>query len=174
MNSKLALIVMVLVSSTAFVPSTPAQQPPLDRDTALTLTAPPQPDQPSPALPGPPVTNRLPGAFYQFEPDRVSPFVPRWNTAPGEANLAQEADQLARQLGVAKSDGERDKLKDKLGEVLAKQFDQRQKRHEREIASLEAQVKKLKDLVEKRQENRREIIARRLEQILRESQGLGW
>jgi hypothetical protein len=91
-----------------------------------------------------------------------------------EAGIAHEADQLARQLGEAKSDSERDKLKAKLGEALEKQFEQRQKRHETEIAELEAQVKKLKDLVSRRQENRREIIARRLEQVQRESQGLGW
>jgi hypothetical protein len=91
-----------------------------------------------------------------------------------DAGIAHETDQLIRQLGEAKSDSERDKLKAKLGEVLEKQFEQRQKRHEGEIAELEAQVKKLKELVARRQENRREIIARRQEQVLRESQGLGW
>jgi hypothetical protein len=93
---------------------------------------------------------------------------------PEDASIARETDQLIRQLGEARSDSDRDKLKAKLGEVLEKQFELRQKRHESEIAELEAQVKKLKDLVGKRQENRREIIARRLEQIVRESQGLGW
>jgi hypothetical protein len=95
-------------------------------------------------------------------------------TSAEEANLAREADQLARQLGEAKSDSDRDKLKTRLGEVLEKQFDQRQRRHESEIEALEAQVKKLKDLVQRRQENRREIVGRRLDQVLRESQGLGW
>lgn len=109
-----------------------------------------------------------------MHPDGGTTFVARWNAAPKEANFAHEADQLARQLGEARSDTDRDKLKAKLGEVLEKQFDQRQKRHEGEIAELEAQIKKLKDLVAKRQENRREIISRRFEQIIRESQGLGW
>ena len=95
-------------------------------------------------------------------------------TFPEDFSIAHETDQLIRQLGEAKSDSDRDKLKVKLGEILEKQFEQRQKRHEGEIAELEAQVKKLKDLVAKRQENRREIVARRLEQVLRESQGLGW
>src|SRR5439155_15706758 len=108
--------------------------------------------------------------------------LPLFHSGPGwgsrgpsaeEANLAREADQLARQLGEAKSDADRDKLRAKLGEVLEKQFDQRQRRHAAEIEGLEAQVKKLGDLVQRRQENRREIIGRRLEQILRESQGLG-
>jgi hypothetical protein len=97
-----------------------------------------------------------------------------WTLSPGEADLAHQGDELVKQLGEAKSDTDRDKVKTKLSEILEKQFDQRQKRHEKEIEGLEAQIKKLKDLVEKRRENRREIISRRLDQILRDSQGLGW
>jgi hypothetical protein len=91
-----------------------------------------------------------------------------------ENNLSQRAEALARQLGAAKSDGDREKIKGQLSDLLEKQFDQRQKRHEEEIKQLEAQIKKLKDLVDKRQENRREIISARLNQIVKESQGLGW
>ncbi len=96
------------------------------------------------------------------------------NFTPEESQLSQQADQLARQLAEAKSDGDREKLKAQISEVLEKQFDQRQKRHEEEIKELEAQLKRLKDLVDKRQENRRQIITDRLNQIVRESQGLGW
>jgi hypothetical protein len=42
------------------------------------------------------------------------------------------------------------------------------------ILAIDAQVKKLKELVRARTENRREIVSRRLEQIVREAQGLGW
>jgi hypothetical protein len=91
-----------------------------------------------------------------------------------EADAAREADQLTQELGRAKNDAERDKLKARLGELLDKQFNLRQARHEREIEALETRVKKLKDLVQKRQENRRDIVSRRLEQILRELDGLGW
>jgi hypothetical protein len=91
-----------------------------------------------------------------------------------EMTLTNQASQLAQQLGAAKSDTDRDKLKTQLGTILEKQFELRQERHRKEIESLEAQVKKLRDLVDKRQENRREIIAKRLDQILQESQGLGW
>jgi hypothetical protein len=97
-----------------------------------------------------------------------------WATTQEDAGLEDEAGQLIKQLGEAKSDGDRDKVRTKLGEILEKQFDRRQKRHEKEIEELEAQVRKLRDLVQKRQDNRREIIARRLDQILKESQGLGW
>lgn len=97
-----------------------------------------------------------------------------WAVSGEEANLAHEGDQLGRQLAEAKSDSDRDKIKAKLSDLLEKQFDLRQKRHESEIEALEAQVKKLKDLVQKRQENRRDIISKRLDQVVRDAQGLGW
>jgi hypothetical protein len=97
-----------------------------------------------------------------------------WMRSKDETMLTQSAARLAKALGEAKSDTEREKLKDQLSKVLESQFDQRQKRHANEIAALEARVKKLKDLLARRQENRREIVSKRLDQILSEAQGLGW
>ncbi len=172
---KLASIAMVLVGTSAFVAPSPAQQLLPDNPTVFPVTAPAQPIPPPPAPPIPlTFTTVNSNGFFQVDRDGSTPFVARWNAAPEEASLAHETDRLARQLVEAKSDTDRDKLKTRLGELLEKQFDQRQKRHERELESLETQVKKLRDLVAKRQENRREIIGRRLEQIQRESQGLGW
>jgi hypothetical protein len=74
-----------------------------------------------------------------------------------------ETDKLARQLAQAKGDGERESLKAKLAQELEKQFDQRQKKHQAESEDLEAQVKKLKELIRTRNENRKEIISRRVE-----------
>jgi hypothetical protein len=91
-----------------------------------------------------------------------------------EAALRRQADLLIRQLEAADSDALRHEIKAKLGETLSKQFDASQKRYGLEILALEAQIKKLKDLVRKRQENRAEIISRRLDQIDRDSQGLGF
>ncbi len=82
--------------------------------------------------------------------------------------------QLAKQIVEAKTDTEKDKLKDKLKDTLNKQFDDRQKRHEKELEALEAQVKKLKEMVSKRQENKKEIIEERTKQLEREAKGLGW
>jgi hypothetical protein len=95
-------------------------------------------------------------------------------TRNGEATLARAADELSRKLGGAKSETDRSQIKTQLTEVLEKQFELRQKRHQDEIAGLEAKVKKLKDLVEKRQENRREIVSKRVDQIVRDAEGLGW
>ena len=94
--------------------------------------------------------------------------------AADEAAIASRATELTRQLEAADSDTSRNEIKAKLREVLGNQFDARQKRHNLEIEALEAQIKKLKDLVQKRQENRVEIIARKFEQIVRESEGLGF
>jgi hypothetical protein len=96
------------------------------------------------------------------------------STRNAESLIAHRADELAKKLGEAKSDTERSQIKTELTDLLEKQFGLRQKRHQEEIAGLEAKVKKLKELVEKRQENRREIIAKRLDQILSNAEGLGW
>jgi hypothetical protein len=93
-----------------------------------------------------------------------------WRVQNEEAAIAP----IVHELGNAKSDSERESVKTRLSEELEKAFATRQKRHLKELEALEAKVKELKDLVAKRQENRREIIANRRDQILREAQGLGW
>lgn len=119
------------------------------------------------------VTTARGGSFstntvYGVRPDTA------WTIVGDERGLSHQAEELAQQLASAKSDSDREKVQGQLVELLEKQFDQRQKRHEGEIKQLEEQIKKLKDLVGKRQENRREIIGARLSQIVKESQGLGW
>jgi hypothetical protein len=90
------------------------------------------------------------------------------------AELGRQSDSLIRQLEAADSDDLRRDINAKLGEALSKQFDASQKRYGLEILALDAQIKRLNDLVRKRQENRAEIISRRLDQIVRDSQGLGF
>lgn len=117
----------------------------------------------------------------RFESDLANPLsratLDRSFTTDGsedeEDELVSETSELVQKLETAKSDNDREALKSKLSELIGKQFDVRQKRT-REIESLKAQVKKLKDLVQKRQDNRSEIISRRLDQLVRESQGLGF
>jgi hypothetical protein len=91
-----------------------------------------------------------------------------------ESALAHEANEIRHKLESATTDAQRSEVRAKLSENLGKQFDLRQKRHGLEIESLEAQVKKLRELVRKRQDSREEIISRRVDQILREAEGLGW
>jgi hypothetical protein len=91
-----------------------------------------------------------------------------------ESALARKADELKRMLERAKGDSRRNEVRTKLAENLGQQFDLRQKRHGLEIEALERQVAKLKELVRKRQESRDDIISRRVEEIQRELDGLGW
>jgi hypothetical protein len=134
------------------------------------VPVPPQPPRMEPpAVPPPPGVFSY-GASLPRYPGAVTVL-----TSPAEFdNLSPEINQVMQQIGETKSDSDRDKLKTKLSDLLEKQFDVRQKRHEKEIEALEAQVKKLKELVQKRQENRRDIVAKRLEQLVRDAQGLGW
>ena len=183
MKSKLVLLLIAAVGSTALVASaqTPgtyvirSDRPVEGQDVLVPAPVPPAP--PGAVPPAPPVAPAPPGqhatmrnAFYS---PRSQPFF-AYSYSAEENNLSRQAEQLGQQLAAAKSDSDRDKIKGQLTELLEKQFDQRQKRHEDEIKQLEAQIKKLKDLVDKRQENRREIISARLNQIVKESQGLGW
>jgi hypothetical protein len=91
-----------------------------------------------------------------------------------EAAVARKADELKRMLERAKGDSRRNEVRTKLAENLGQQFDLRQKRHGLELEALERQVAKLKELVRKRQESRDDIISRRVEEIQREIDGLGW
>jgi hypothetical protein len=183
---KRALTLLTALGLGTFIVPAPAQTRPSSEFPAragfsVPLNQPPQSTAPDLHLNVPVVVQSAPlgagdhHAGFQYTPGNVTYKLDTWG--PGtdeEAKLAPLADQLVRQLGEAKSDADRDKLKSQLGELLDKQFDLRQKRHEKEIAGLEAQLKKLKDLVQKRQENRRDIVAKRLEQVLRDAQGLGW
>jgi hypothetical protein len=88
--------------------------------------------------------------------------------------LGQQAESLVKQLADATDANDRAKLKQTLEETLTQQFDTQQKVRELEVASIEARVKKLRDTISKRNEARRTIIERRLDQLVRESEGLGW
>jgi hypothetical protein len=112
------------------------------------------------------------GAYQAFP--NVAEYTGWAKSAAEEQQLAHQAHELARKLRDAKAEADKDKLKAQLAETLEKQFDLRQKRHTTEIENLEAQVKKLKELVQKRQEARRDIINKRLDQLQREAEGLGW
>jgi hypothetical protein len=173
MKVKIALLFVATLGSATLIAS--AQQ----ASYVITPDAPPGQREPAKTavLAQPAMPIRTPGAvttnsYFTTLYGSRQPVL--WTLSGEEAGLSGQAEQLVQQLAGAKSDSDRDKLKGQLAEILEKQFDQRQKRHEEELKELETQVKKLKDLVDKRQENRRDIIRARLTQIEKESQGLGW
>lgn len=125
-----------------------------------------------------PNPDQQPSNFVQpgYQPGQNAPLLGLYSSRhprQEELELAHKSEELVKQLAKAEGD-KKEKIKDQLTETLGKQFDARQKRHQAELTALEAQVKKLKELVQKRQENRREIIGKRLDQLMREADGLGW
>ncbi len=90
------------------------------------------------------------------------------------AQLSRESEELVSRYSEASDDEQRQKIKAQLAELVAKQFNLQQQIREDEIAQIEARVKKLRALIEKRKAAQQSIIANRLDQLLREAEGLGW
>jgi polyhydroxyalkanoate synthesis regulator phasin len=161
MYRKVISVVFVLGLMTLVVsaqqPATNRQQGDTDRPTlVLPLAQDSQPSSSAPSI-GQPMY-----PFSNYQKERAQAF-----------GFGRQGDELVKQYARAKGD-EKDKIQAKIVEALEKQFDARQKHHQEELAALEAQVNKLKELVQKRQENRRDIITRRFDQLVRDAQGLGW
>jgi hypothetical protein len=117
-------------------------------------------------------------AIYQTGPDYELMLKPG-DTAlhklmQSEANGEREVANLVAEYGRTESETQRGKIKGKLAEVLEKQFDLQQTRRDLEVARIEAQLKKLRDLMRKRSDARQTIVEKRLDQLLREADGLGW
>src|SRR5205823_6115072 len=91
-----------------------------------------------------------------------------------EGRLDRDAANLIGEYARTEDEAQRVKTKAKLAEALQKQFDLQQKRRDLEVAHIEAQVKKLREVMRKRGEARQTIIDKRLDQLLREADGLGW
>ena len=92
----------------------------------------------------------------------------------GEAEAAREVAKLVAEYKQTEGDAERAKIKEKLSAALTKQFEQQQKRRELELARAEEQLKKLRELMKKRGDDKKTIVEKRLDQIVREAEGLGW
>jgi hypothetical protein len=91
-----------------------------------------------------------------------------------ESKAAGEASRMMKDYAAADNEDKRAKIKTKVQEALGKQFDAQQKRRDLELTRLEAQTKKLRELMKKRTDARTTIIEKRLDQLLREADGLGW
>ena len=129
------------------------------------------------AVPPPPVQPRaaeLPSATVR----RAGPGVPGESGSSSlrsqDYEFGRQAESLAAQFGAAKDGTDRDKLRTQLRDVLDKQFAVHHQRREEELAKLEARVRSLREILTKRSEQRQTIVDRRLEQLIRDAEGLGW
>jgi hypothetical protein len=94
--------------------------------------------------------------------------------AQADHELSRKSEQLAAQYGGAKEDDKKSQLRTELRETLEKQFQLQEKRREQELVKIEERLKSLRELMQKRKDARQAIIDRRLDQLLRDAEGLGW
>jgi hypothetical protein len=71
-------------------------------------------------------------------------------------------------------EAEREGIQKDLREALKKEFQAGIAANEKEIAELEAQLKQLREKLDLRRQKQEEIVDFRVQQLLREAQGLGW
>lgn len=90
------------------------------------------------------------------------------------ANLDHQVGTLVRDYAKTQDETKRAKIKADLSAALDKQFENQQKQRDAEVKSIENQLKKLRAVMEKRNEARQSIVQHRLDQLLREAEGLGW
>lgn len=86
----------------------------------------------------------------------------------------QSARQLIQQYRAAESGTDRSDLQEKLATTVREHFETRQQLREKELAALEARVRRLRELHDKREDAKDEIVEQRVEQLIREAEGLGW
>jgi hypothetical protein len=91
-----------------------------------------------------------------------------------EVTAEREVAALMTDYTKGSDEGQRGKAKAKLALALEKQFDLQQQRRELEASRIEAQLKKLRELMKKRSDARQTIVEKRLDQLMREAEGLGW
>jgi hypothetical protein len=91
-----------------------------------------------------------------------------------EQRLSYETRQIMEMYSNSEDESEKQKLMGKLAETVEQHFDLRQAIREKEIKALEAQVKKLRELHDRRNSERDRIVSDRVDLLLRDASGLGW
>lgn len=91
-----------------------------------------------------------------------------------DRSLENEIQAALREYARAEQGSRRDDLRGTLSEALQRQFELRQQMRDREIAALEEQIKRLRDVFDKRAAAKQRIVEARLDQLLRAAEGLGW
>jgi hypothetical protein len=119
-------------------------------------------------------------------------FTPAAGTTPGQfytnffgqaavhqaAPLHDEYEARTRKLVAdyrnASNDQDKKKLVDDLAKAIETQFDVRQENRAKTLKQLEDQMKRLRDLHERRTREKNQIVQDRLRQLLRDADGVGW
>jgi hypothetical protein len=91
-----------------------------------------------------------------------------------ELLLGQKVDKLVDQWTKAESESDRETIHKQLYDAVKAQSEARLAIQEKEIAPLEVKVKQLRSQLELRRKKQEEIVVLRVQELLRDQQGLGW
>lgn len=94
--------------------------------------------------------------------------------AQADMVLEREVLSLVKKYADSKDDSAKAQIAKQLADVVGKQFDIRQEARQQELKKLEEQLARLRDVQAKRTALRDRIIGDRVQQIVREADGLGW
>ncbi|HVW01366.1 MAG TPA: hypothetical protein VHB77_13530, partial [Planctomycetaceae bacterium] len=133
---------------------------------------------------GPGTAGASPPAMYETPQEAYArwwqdrPRLPQTEALRAEIDALIEQETYTRRLmsdySRLEDDNERAAIVRELTRVIGKHFDIRQNVRERELERLEAQIRTLREIHQKRARLRDEIIQERVRQLLRDLDGLGW
>jgi len=89
-------------------------------------------------------------------------------------NTQDQSSQLVHDYVKAEKDDEKKDIRKKLADHLGKQFDAHMEQQQKELTALEKQIADLRAILKKRQDAKTDIIDRRMDQLIRDAEGLGW
>lgn len=112
------------------------------------------------------------GVNYYF--GVVSDESPETQLRTEEAAQAQVVQQLLAKYGTAADEADRAKLRVDITAAVAAQFDKRQELRELELKSLLEKLKRLREIQQRRANEKQLIVEARVDGLIRELEGVGW
>jgi hypothetical protein len=92
----------------------------------------------------------------------------------GGPDRTHELREAARAVNEAEDDDARDQAQERLEQILVDRFTEDMKRREQELADIEKRIQKLRALLDRRREKKREIVDLHMQVLLNEADGLGF
>jgi hypothetical protein len=156
-------------------PGANSRRPPLPRGNQGDRPEPPDgprgPGEKGPPMRGGPDGSQPPGPWLRMDMETLKTRDPELYKAMQEdRELERQTRDQAEQYREAGKD-EQAKIKDKLGEIVNKHFAVRQQLRTLEVKRLEQQVKQLREKIEQREKSRKDIVAKRLSELIGEDEG---
>ena len=104
----------------------------------------------------------------------AQPLTGRARPASDKDSVSPEQYEILRKYAKTTEHAERTSLAALLTQTVAKQFSARQENRLKELQRLEEQLKRLQSIQERRDKEKARIVDTRVQQLLRDADGLGW